>query len=90
VKEEGGSLVFIAGPSPALSSSPVPSLYPGLQDNQAFLATKDLRTLAQQVIRGTCKLFLYLVEFFMCKPFTMMGTIITKQAYLYRYCLKRT
>ena len=53
VKEEGGSLLFVAGPSPALSSPsscPAPSLYPGLQDNQAFLATKDLRILAQQVL----------------------------------------
>jgi hypothetical protein len=48
VKEEGGSLLFVAGPSPALTSSPAPSLYPGLQDNQAFLATRDLRLLANQ------------------------------------------
>lgn len=57
VKEEGGSLVFLAGPSPALSSSsPAPSLYPGLQDNQAFLATKDLRLLAQQGRVLVCRL----------------------------------
>lgn len=53
VKEEGGSLVFVAGPSPSLSSS---SVYPGLQDNQAFLATKDLRALAQQGRVVVCRL----------------------------------
>jgi len=46
VKEKQGSLVFVAGPNPAIS--PSTSLYPGIQENQAFLATQDMRALAQQ------------------------------------------
>ena len=46
VKEQQGSLVFVAGPNPAIS--PSTSLYPGIQENQAFLATQDMRALAQQ------------------------------------------
>jgi len=44
--KEKGSILIIAGPNPSLS--PSTSQYPGIQDNQIFLATQEMRKLTQQ------------------------------------------
>ncbi len=86
VKEEGGSLLFVAGPSPALASSPTPSLYPGLQDNQAFLATRDLRQLAHQVSSLFLPISFYVWIWKSLRPLPSSSQLITKVFFCPNYC----
>jgi len=43
---ENGTVLFVAGPNQSLAGST--SLYPGLQENQAFLVTQEMRIFADQ------------------------------------------